>query len=72
MVICDYIVTMLTKTGKVVYLSMCDGKPTWTFNKSDACWWDTVPMAENFCKSWFKNFKDWRIEEIKTDLNKIL
>ncbi len=74
MIIYDYVVTMLTKTGKVLYLTMMTstGKPQWTFDKNDSCRWQDEDLAEKFCKSWFKNFKDWRIEEIKTDLNKIL
>ena len=75
MVIYDYVVTMSTRTGKTLYLTMLttNGKPQWTFNKGDSCRWQDKEVAERFCKSWFKkNFKDWRIEEIKTDLNKIL
>lgn len=74
MIICDYVVIMFTKRGKVLYLTMMtsDGKPRWTFNKGDSCRWQDKEVAERFCKSWFKNFKGWRIEEIKTDLNKIL
>ena len=74
MVIYDYTVTMLTKTGKTLYLTMLtiNGKPAWTFDKGDSCRWQDKEVAERFCKSWFKNFNGWKVEEIKTDLNKIL
>jgi hypothetical protein len=66
-----YTVTMQTKVGKKLYLSMWDGHPKWTFDFDKACYWDTEEMAENFSKEWFKSFTDWRVEEIKVDINKV-
>jgi len=66
-----YTVTMQTKVGNKLYLSMWDGHPKWTFDIDKACYWDTEEMAEKFSKEWFKSFTDWRVEEIKVDINKV-
>jgi hypothetical protein len=66
-----YTVTMKTEKGKKLYLSMWDGHPKWTFDFDKACYWDTEEMAEKFSKEWFKSFTDWRVEEIKVDINKV-
>jgi hypothetical protein len=66
-----YTVTMQTKAGKKLYLSMWDGHPKWTFDFDEACYWDTEEMAENFSREWFKNFTGWAVEEIKIDINKV-
>lgn len=67
-----YTVTMKTKEGKKLYLSMMDGNPKWTFDFNDACYWDTEDLAEKFSKGWFKNFTDWRVEEVKVDMDKVI
>jgi len=66
-----YTVTMKTEKGKNLYLSMWDGHPKWTFDFDKACYWDTEEMAEKFSKEWFKSFTEWRVEEIKVDINKV-
>lgn len=59
-----YGITLTTRNNKILYLEMCNGKPEWTFNKKHACIWDSEEMAEKFAKSWFKNFKNYKIQPI--------
>ena len=60
------IVTMITKTGKKLYLKAGNGNAVeWTFDEQDAIWFQTEEDAENFCKNYFKNFKDYEIESVK-------
>ena len=58
-----YVITMKTSNGKKLYLA-CDigNSCKWIFNKSEACWYNTYKEAEDFCKSYFKNFKNYIIE----------
>ena len=63
-----YIITMKTNKDKKLYLSVWDGKPEWTFNKSKACFWDFEDQALDFAKRWFKNFKDWEVEEVRVNI----
>lgn len=60
------IITMKTKTDKILYAKAGHGKSIeWTFDKKDAIWFQTEEEAEKFCKNYFKNFKDYEIETIK-------
>lgn len=63
------IITMKTKSGKTLYLSMQNANPTWVFNKSEVCVFDTDNQAEKFAKGWFKNFKGYIIEDYYIDYN---
>lgn len=58
-----YVVTMKTCNNKKLYLA-CDigNSCKWIFDKSEACWYNTYKEAEDFCKSYFKNFKNYIIE----------
>lgn len=65
-----YRITMITKGNKKLYL--CEGSwygknaeklnCSWTFKKMDAIWFETLKQAEEFAKSYFKNFKNYMIE----------
>lgn len=63
-----YMITIKTKNGKKLFLSVWNGKPEWTFNKNLACFWDFDDKALDFAKRWFKNFKDWKVEEVKVNV----
>jgi len=67
-----YTVTMKTKTGKKLYLSMWDGNPKWTFDFDQACYWNSEEMAEKFSKEWFKSFTDWMVEKISVNINEMI
>lgn len=66
-----YLITMIAKNGKKLYLKASD-KPLkkdttifeWSFDKKNAIWWNTFNETEKFAKNYFKNFKKWEIEEI--------
>ena len=60
-----YIIEMKTKTNKSLYLGeLKNGCLGWTFDYNESIWFETCESAENFCKKYFKNFKDWNIKEI--------
>lgn len=60
------IITMKTKTGKILYAKAGHGKSIeWTFDKKDAIWFQSEADAKNFCKEYFKNFKDYEIQNIE-------
>ena len=63
-----YQITMETKTGKKLYLSMTEGNPTWCFNPYTACYWNDEQKATRFAKDWFKNFYDYKVEEVGIDI----
>ena len=67
-----YRVTMKTKAGKKLYLSMWDGNPKWTFDFDEACYWDTEEMAKKFCGRWFKSFSDWLVEKVSVNINQMI
>lgn len=60
-----YIVTMQTKTNKVLYLTMHtdNEKPAWTFDKNDACVWENDDVCKKFAEKWFKSFDGWKVRE---------
>lgn len=62
-----YVITMKTKTGKSMFLSLWEGTPKWTFDFNKSCYWDSEEVAERFAKRWFKTFKDWKVKEIKVN-----
>lgn len=64
-----YQITMVTKTGKKLYLSMVEGDPTWSFNSQIACYWNDEDTAKNFATRWFKRFSAWKVEEVGIDIN---
>lgn len=64
-----YTLTMETKTGKVLYLSLWDGKPKRSFDFSQACYWDHEESARKFAKRWFKDFTGWKVKEIKVNMD---
>lgn len=66
-----YIITMQTRTGKTLYISMWSGKPTWTFNRNEICIWDDKETANKFAKKWFKKFTGWKVKEYHLNVNKI-
>ena len=65
-----YRIYMKLRTGIKVYL--CENKwyganyskinCKWDTNRENALWFETSKDAEDFCKEYFKNFKDWEIE----------
>ena len=59
------VITMQTKTGKTLYLKEGIGKAfEWTFDRSEAIWFETIEEAEKFANKYFKNFKDYKIKEM--------
>ena len=59
------VITMLTKNNKKLYFSSLDnGQFSWQFSKQKALCFETVEQAKNFAKRYFKNFHDWKIEEV--------
>lgn len=66
-----YTVTMTTKDGRKLMLSMVDGQPKWTFDIDKACCWNTYEKVVKFSKEWFKSFESWHVEEIKVDVSRL-
>ena len=59
-------VIMKTKTGLKLYLKAGKGNScSWDKDWSDAIWFQTENDAKNFCKNYFKNFKNYEIENFK-------
>lgn len=58
-----YVLTMQTKNDKTLFLTMMNEKPTWTFDKEDACVWSDDDICRKFANKWFKNFKEWVVRE---------
>ncbi len=53
-----------TQSGKKLYLKAGVGKSCkWDFNKNEAIWFDTLNQAEKFADTYFKNFRNYIIEE---------
>lgn len=69
-----YRVIMKTKTEKKLYLRCADiysndkVRCEWEFSSENAIWFDTEQDAERFCKSYFKNFTNYEIEEFEQNL----
>lgn len=58
------VITMITKNNKKLYFSSLDnGQFSWQFSNKKALCFNTVEQAKSFAKHYFKNFKDWKIEE---------
>jgi hypothetical protein len=66
-----FMVTMETKTGRKLYLSIWEGHPKWTFGFDMVCFWDSKEMAENFTEKWLKSFINWQVEAIKVDMKNV-
>lgn len=62
-----YGITMKTKTNKTIYLEMGAVAPKWTFDIQETCLFETREQAQKFCVEWFRNFKDYKIVEIKVN-----
>lgn len=68
-----YRIIMRTYNGKKLYLkeNKWYGKNeenincSWDFDSSNAIWFENEKEANNFCKSYFKNFKGYEIEEFE-------
>ncbi len=66
-----YRIIMKTKAGRKLYLKctniFSNGiiKCEWDFSSEDVIWFETDTQAEKFCAMYFKNFKDYEIEEFK-------
>lgn len=57
-------ITMKTQSGKKLYLKAGTGKSCkWDFNKNEAIWFETLNQTKNFADTYFKNFKNYNIEE---------
>ncbi len=57
-------ITMETKNGKTLFLKSGIGKSCeWTFDKSEAIWFENLVQAENFVNTYFKNFKNYTIQK---------
>jgi hypothetical protein len=67
---------MITKGGKKLYLQhdkdIIKNKKVvkeifkWSFDRSEATWFEDYERADDFCKGYFKNFTDYNIEEFDT------
>lgn len=68
-----YRIIMKTITGKKLYLreNKWYGKNeenincSWEFTSENALWFETYKEAEDFCKRYFKNFKNYEIEDFE-------
>lgn len=60
-----YRVTMTTYNGKKLYLKADTINCTWEFSNKDAIWFETEKEAKEFCNKYFKNFKNYEIEEFE-------
>ena len=67
-----YIITMIGKGGKNLYLSCTDNDKimAWTTNIDEACWFPTGYDAEKFAKQYFKNFKRYYITAYNYNIDK--
>ena len=64
-----YVITMSIKNGFELYLEATnDGKYGWNKDLNEAIWFDSELEAESFSNKYFKNFKDWKIKEIKINI----
>lgn len=60
-----YVVTMKTRTDKTLYLASDYGDSCkWIFDKDEAIWFETYSEAKDFCEKYFKDFRDYIIEEV--------
>lgn len=60
------IITMKAKSGHKLYLKAGNGNACeWDKDIEEAIWFETVPDAQMFCNSYFKNFKDYQFETIE-------
>ena len=56
-------ILMHTKTGKKIYLKSAIGNSCeWTFNKSEAIWFERETDAKSFAKKYFKHFNNYELE----------
>lgn len=64
-----FIIKMNTRNNKNLYL-VCDkgNSMRWSFNKNEACWFNTFYDARKFAERYFKTFEDWHIEDINYNL----
>lgn len=59
------VITMITKNNKKLYFcSLDNGQFSWQFSNKKALCFETVEQAKAFAKRYFKNFHDWKIEEV--------
>lgn len=59
-------VIMKTKSGLKLYLKAGKGNAcSWDKDWTDAIWFQTEKDAQDFCKKYFKNFKNYEIEVFK-------
>lgn len=76
----DYVfygITMKTKKGQTLYLKCSDRETKnpyktlfdWTFNIDEACLWEDDTVVEEFARGYFKNFKNYNIEQINVSQN---
>lgn len=60
-----YIICMKCRNNHIAYLAEGKGNASnWIFNKSEAYWFETEKEAREYANIYFKNFKDWFIEEL--------
>lgn len=53
-----------TRSDKTLYLKAGEGKSCkWDFDKNEAIWFNTFSQAEKFANTYFKNFKNYIIQE---------
>ena len=58
-------VYMELKTGKKLYLVAGVGKSCKWGDKENAIWFDTEKEALDFCNGYFKNFRDFKVENFE-------
>ena len=59
-----YEITMNTKGGKPLHLAADNGNSCkWVFDRTNSIWFNTLEEAQKFAKQYFKNFKNYNIEE---------
>lgn len=59
-----YVIKMVTSEGLNLYFEEREGKFKWTKYRNNCIWFSTEKDAEDFCKGYFTNYKDWIIEPI--------
>lgn len=63
------IIFMKLNNGKRLYLKASHtNKCEWTYDKEKAIWFNTDKEAMDFCKHYFKNFKEYELETISYNI----
>lgn len=64
-----YVISMLTKTNKIIYLKSNIGNSMeWTFDIQESVQFERQADAEEFAKHYFKNFKNYKVTQIESSI----